>query len=134
MISFLLITHETLGESLIRCAQHIMSAPIPGLTYLTVNMHEDPDIIYRRAQALLKKIDTGGGVLLFTDIVGGTPSNIASRLIHTGHIEAIAGINLPMLVRAITYRNQSLKNVIEKALTGGQEGILYITAPDAHSL
>lgn len=128
MISFLLITHETLGESLIRCAQHIMAAPIPALTHLTVSMHEDPDIIYQHAQVLLKKIDTGAGVILFTDIVGGTPSNIASRLIQAGQIEAIAGVNLPMLVRAITYRNKPLKDVIEKALTGGQDGVVYITS------
>ncbi len=70
-------------------------------------------------------------LLLLTDIYGGTPSNVAGRLITPGRIEAVAGVNLPMLVRALTYCHQPLDVVVSKAITGGLEGVLYMTPPDA---
>lgn len=126
MVSLVLVTHESLGESLIKCARHIMCAPIPHLTHLIVPSHADPDEVCKEAKDLLKQVDEGEGVLLLTDIFGGTPSNIANRLIVPGKIEAIAGVNLPMLVRAITYSDKPLDVVIKKALLGGQDGVIYI--------
>lgn len=134
MVSLVLVTHESLGESLIKCAQHIMCAPIPHLTSLVVNSHDDPDEVFKKAQTLLASIDDREGVLLLTDIFGGTPSNIASRLIIPGKVEAIAGVNLPMLVRAITYSQKPLDIVIKKALLGGQDGVLYMSAPSNSAL
>ena len=134
MVSLVLVTHESLGESLIKCAQHIMCAPIPNLTHLIVPSHADPDKVYKEAKTSLKKVDAGEGVLLLTDIFGGTPSNIASRLIIPGKIEAIAGVNLPMLVRAITYSDKPLDMVVKKALLGGQDGIIYIKPLSTNTL
>jgi len=59
-------------------------------------------------------------------MLGGTPSNIASRLIRPGEIEAVSGVNLPMLVRALSYSQQTLDVVVSKAVTGGLEGVVYI--------
>jgi PTS system ascorbate-specific IIA component len=58
-----------------------------------------------------------------TDIYGATPSNIATRLLVPGRVEGIAGVNLPMLIRALTYRGEPLEMVVAKALSGGTEGV-----------
>ena len=72
-------------------------------------------------------------MLLLTDIYDGTPSNVAGRLITPGRIEAVAGVNLPMLVRALTYCHQPLDVVVSKAITGGLEGVLYIIPGDGNA-
>jgi PTS system ascorbate-specific IIA component len=63
-----------------------------------------------------------------TDIFGATPSNIAMRLLKPGHVEGIAGVNLPMLIRALTYRDEPLEAVVAKALSGGSEGVMRMPA------
>jgi phosphotransferase system HPr (HPr) family protein len=72
------------------------------------------------------RLEQGDGVVVLTDMYGGTPSNIASRLIDPGKVEAVAGVSLPMLVRALSYSSQPLEIVVSKAITGGLEGVLYI--------
>lgn len=113
------------------CAQHIMGRPLPNLGQLAVSKADDPDEILRRAQSLINELDDGSGVLLLTDIYGGTPSNVANRLISAGRVEAVAGVNLPMLVRALSYSHQSLEIAVSKAITGGLEGVLYML-PSSH--
>lgn len=127
MVNLVLITHESLGESLIYCVRHIMCGSVPNLFALAVKRQDNPDEVLQRAQALLHALDTGNGILLLTDIFGGTPSNIASRLIIPGKVEAIAGVNLPMLVRALTYSQQPLSVVVQKSVAGGQNGVLHMT-------
>ena len=63
-----------------------------------------------------------------TDIYGATPSNIATRLLRAGRVEGIAGVNLPMLIRALTYREEPLEAVVAKALSGGTEGVMRMPA------
>ena len=126
MVGIIIVTHYTMGEALIACAQHIMGRALPQLAQLAVSKADDPDEIMKRAQELINQLDDGSGVLLLTDIYGGTPSNIANRLIVPGHVEAVAGVNLPMLVRALTYGHQSLDIAVSKAITGGLEGVLYM--------
>ncbi|XZG70095.1 PTS sugar transporter subunit IIA [Chitinibacteraceae bacterium HSL-7] len=133
MVGILLVTHVSLGDALIACAQHIMGRPLANLAQLAVSKADDPELILARASQLISELDDGSGVLLLTDIYGGTPSNVANRLIRRGHIEAVAGVNLPMLVRALTYSHQPLDVVVSKAITGGLEGVLYILPPLSES-
>lgn len=126
MVGIIIVTHYTMGEALIACAQHIMGRALPQLAQLAVSKSDDPEELVQRAQALIRELDDGTGVLLLTDIYGGTPSNIANRLIVPGKVEAVAGVNLPMLVRALTYGHQSLDIAVSKAITGGLEGVLYM--------
>jgi len=63
---------------------------------------------------------------VLTDIYGATPSNIATRLLRPGRVEGIAGVNLPMLIRALTYREEPLDSVLAKSLEGAAEGVLRI--------
>ena len=81
---------------------------------------------FRRARALVKTLDTGDGVLIFSDIYGATPCNLATKLLQPGKIEGIAGVNLPMLVRAFTYRSRGMDTMIKKAISGGCDGVLHV--------
>ncbi|SFN01403.1 PTS system, ascorbate-specific IIA component [Formivibrio citricus] len=130
MVGIVIVTHVMLGDALLACARHIMQRDMPNLGHLAVSKADDPDEVLVRARQLCEKLDDGSGVLLLTDIFGGTPSNVANRLIQPGRIEAVAGVNLPMLVRVLTYCHQPLDVVVSKAITGGMEGVLYMLPPE----
>ncbi len=123
MIGILIVAHGTLGESLVHCASHVMGSRPPQLLQLGVGMHDDPAQMYPAVLKLVRQLDDGSGVLILTDVYGATPSNIASRAIIPGRVEGIAGVSLPMLVRALTYRNEPLRTVVAKAMSGGVEGV-----------
>ncbi len=124
MIGILIVAHGAFGESLIHCASHVLGKRPLYLRQLGVTIHDDPDAILPVAEDLIRFLDQGPGVLVFTDIYGATPSNIAARILQPGRVEGIAGVNLPMLIRAITYRDEGLEAAIEKALSGGVEGVM----------
>ena len=124
MIGILLVSHGAFGESLIHCASHVLGKRPLYVRQLGVTVHDDPDEILPTAEDLIRFLDQGQGVLVMTDIYGATPSNIATRLLRAGRVEGIAGVNLPMLIRALTYREEALETVIAKALSGGTEGVL----------
>ncbi len=127
MVGILIVAHGTLGESLIHCASHVMGSRPPQLMQIGVTVHDDPLAILPQALKFVKQLDQGKGVLVLSDIYGATPCNIAAKLLIPGKVEGVAGVNLPMLIRALTYRNEPLKIVVEKALSGGSEGVLHIT-------
>ena len=126
MIGILIISHGDLGDSLIHCANHVMGKMPKYLMHLGVTVQDDPDVVIPKALELLRQLDRGDGVLILSDICGATPCNIASRLVISSRVECLAGVNLSMLVRALTYRNESLEVVVEKAITGGKEGVMRI--------
>lgn len=129
MIGILIIAHGTLGDSLIHCATHVLGTRPPLLKQLGVSVHDDPVELLPLARALVHELneEEGGGVLVLSDIYGATPCNIACRLMEPGRVEGLSGVNLPMLVRAISYRNETLEVLVEKAIAGGTGGILHIT-------
>ena len=126
MIGILIVSHGAFGESLIHSASHVLGRRPLYLRQLGVTVHDDPDAIFPMAQDLIRFLDQGRGVLVMTDIYGATPSNIATRLLRPGRVEGIAGVNLPMLIRALTYREEPLESLIAKALAGAAEGVLRI--------
>ncbi|MEO8040068.1 MAG: PTS fructose transporter subunit IIA [Betaproteobacteria bacterium] len=123
MVGILIVAHGTLGESLIHCASHVMGTRPPQLMQIGVTVHDDPAQIVPQALRLVKQLDQGAGVLVLTDVYGATPGNIAARLLIPGRVEGVAGVNLPMLVRALTYRGEPLMTVVAKAMSGGVEGV-----------
>ena len=129
MVGILIITHGMLGDSLIHGATHVMGGRPPQLAHISVGMNDDPQAILPQALAQIASLDQGAGVLLLSDVYGATPSNIASRLLVPGKVEGVAGVNLPMLVRALTYRNEPLKTVVAKAVSGGIEGVMQMPMP-----
>lgn len=127
MIGILIIAHGTLGESLIHCANHVFGADTPHLAQMTVALHDDPSALLPRAQALIERLDQGNGVLVLSDMYGATPCNVCCRLMQPGKLEVVAGVNLPMLVRVLNYRNEPLPVLVEKAISGGREGVLEVS-------
>ena len=128
MIGILIVSHGAFGESLIHSASHVLGKRPLFLRQLGVTVHDDPEAILPVAEDLIRFLDQGGGVLVLTDIYGATPSNIAAKLLKHGRVEGIAGVNLPMLIRALTYREEPLAQLLEKALTGATEGVLRMDA------
>ena len=126
MIGILILTHGTLGESLIHCASHVLNKRPPRLKQLGVTAQDDPALLLPQARALTKELDDGAGVLILSDMYGGTPSNLASKLVAPGKIEAVAGVSLPMLIRVLTYRDRDLQTIVTKAISGGCEGVIRV--------
>lgn len=126
MIGILLITHETLGESLVQCACHVLNKRPVQLLQLGVAAGDDPNDLLPLAQQMLKLVDTGEGVLVITDIYGATPSNLAAKLLQSGKVEGLAGANLPMLLRAINYRDKGMETLLMRATGGGRDGVLNL--------
>ena len=127
MIGILIVAHGTLGESLVHCASHVMGSRPPQLLQVGVGVRDDPVSMLPHAQQMIKELDQGQGVLILSDIYGATPCNIVCKLLEPGRVEGIAGVNLPMLVRALTYRHEKLETLVEKALSGGHEGVIHFT-------
>lgn len=124
MIGILLITHGTYGEALIQNVCHVINKRPQSIAQLGVAAQDDPLDVLPLAKLLLKEVDVGEGVLILTDIYGATPANLAMKLLQPGHVEGVAGVNLPMLMRALTYREKGMETMITKAVSGGRDGIL----------
>ena len=133
MIGILIIAHGTLGESLVHCASHVLNKRPARLRQLGVTAQDDPLLLLPQARALVKELDAGSGVLILSDMYGGSPSNIASKLLVPGRVEGVAGVNLPMLIRALTYRDRPLATLVTKAVSGGCEGVLRIPPLALHN-
>jgi mannose PTS system EIIA component len=124
MIGILIVSHGAFGESLIHSASHVLGRRPVYLRQLGVAVHDDPETLLPVAEDLIRYLDQGQGVLVLTDIYGATPSNVASKLLRPGKVEGIAGVNLPMLIRALTYRDEPLEIAAQKALSGAVEGVM----------
>ncbi len=133
MIGILIISHGTLGESLIHCASHVLNKRPPRLKQLGVTAQDDPALLLPQARNLVTELESGDGVLILTDMYGGTPSNMAAKLVIPGKIEAVAGVSLPMLIRVLNYRDRSLPVIVTKAISGGCEGVLRVPAFKLHN-
>jgi len=128
MIGILIVSHGDFGEALIHSASHVLGRRPEQVRQMGVAVKDDPDAVLPKARELLRQLDTGEGVLVLTDMLGATPSNIATRLLKPGRIEGLAGASLPMLIRALTYRDEPLPALVEKAMSGGLEGVVHLTS------
>lgn len=126
MIGILIVAHGSLSDSLAGAVTHVLGARPPQLKTLQVAATDDPLHLLPKARELVSELDTGDGVLIFSDIYGATPCNLATKLLVSGRVEGVAGVNLPMLVRAFTYRDKGMETMIKKAISGGCDGVLHI--------
>lgn len=122
MVGILLLTHIPLGEAFIQAASHVFRSRPAQIEAIDVVPDQDPVEVNRLACEAIVRLDTGQGVLVITDMIGGTPSNCTAKLSCPDKVKVIAGLSLPMLLRAITYRHDVLDVVAEMALAGGQNG------------
>jgi mannose PTS system EIIA component len=128
MVGILLVTHNGLGDSLLDCVRHVTGHVPDHLKSLSVMASDDTQQKEEEARALLVQLDQGDGVLILTDIFGATPSNIARRLCQPGHIEGVAGVNLPMLLRVACGPEMPLAAMAQRALNGGRDCIVSLSA------
>lgn len=126
MIGILLVTHGSFGEALVQNACHVLNKRPPQLNQLGVAAQDDPLDLLPLARQMVSLVDAGEGVLVLTDVYGATPANLAGKLLETGRVEALAGVNLPMLLRALTYRDRDMKTLLMRARDGGRDGILNL--------
>ena len=100
MVGILLLTHAPLGQAFIAAVAHVFRGPTERFEAIDVAADEDTRAVNCKAKEAIARLDDGDGVLVITDIKGGTPSNCCNSLHDAGHVEVIAGISLPMLLRA----------------------------------
>jgi len=127
MIGILIVAHGAFGEALIHSASHVLGKRPLRVRQVGITVHDDPEAIRPQAAELVRQLDEGDGVLVLTDIYGATPGNIALKLLVPGRVEGVSGVNLPMLIRVLTYREKGLAAAVEKALSGGTEGVIHMT-------
>jgi len=107
MIGIIIVSHTNLSYALIEAAEFIKKKSYPALLPLSINIEDETtDKIIKKIQDAIKKVDLGSGVLILTDMFGGTPSNISYSFLQEGEVEVLSGVNLPILIRAIDNREK----------------------------
>jgi len=130
MTGIVIVVHTPLGGALLDCASHVLGK-VDGISVHDILPDDMPDDVAPRVLADILRADRGDGVLVLTDLVGATPANIAKRAVADAQSQGVsccvvAGLNTPMLLRAVTNRNLSLSDIREKALAGGMQGCLRV--------
>ncbi len=123
MIGLVIVTHGQLANEFIAATEHVVG-PQPNTAAICIG--PDDDMEKRRQEILdaVSKVDTGEGVILLTDMFGGTPSNLAISIMDKANVEVIAGINLPMLIKLASVRDtEDLKSAVEQAQVSGRKYI-----------
>ncbi|VAW99334.1 PTS system, mannose/fructose/sorbose family, IIA component [hydrothermal vent metagenome] len=122
-VGLLIITHKNVGKALLEAASAILgNCPLPVIT-LSIENDCDPEKKSAIVKKYIKKLDKDQGILILTDMYGSTPSNIACKHI-SKNIKAVSGLNLPMLVKIFNYPNLDLNQLINKATSGGIDGVM----------
>jgi PTS system ascorbate-specific IIA component len=128
MNAILLIAHTPLASALRAGALHVFPDAADAVAALDVLPAAAPEDTLARARAALAALPAGQGVLVLGDVCGATPCNVAQRLGDDTRTQLLAGVNLPMLLRAISYRHEPLDDMARKALDGGVRGIVTMDA------
>jgi PTS system mannose-specific IIA component len=134
MNAILIIGHAPLAHALRQCALHVFPDCAPLVSAIDVQPNLSPEetlATARIAMAQLTQLPQVKGVLVLTDIFGATPSNVAQKLVDGVTSRLITGVNLPMLLRSVSYRHEPLDALVARAVIGGTQGVMQvaITAP-----
>jgi PTS system mannose-specific IIA component len=124
MIGIDVVTHAQLGEALIGAAEFIVGDRPAGLESVSIDLAQDVDKLRDKVEAAIKKVDKRDGVLVLTDMFGGTPSNISYSFLEEDHIEVLSGVNLPILIEAVVSRDKlELAELATKLEATGKKSI-----------
>ena len=122
-IGLVVVTHVDYGASLLRAAEHILG-PVQDCVSIQVDINDDVQKTIKRLNDAVSLLDAGAGVLVLTDMFGGTPTNLSLSLLgRGGNIEVLTGVNLPMLLKVLGNRKKPLAELSELACEAGREGI-----------
>ncbi len=106
MIGIVIVTHSQLGDALIEAAGFILGSLPEGTVAVSINLKEQADALREKIAEGIKGVKTPKGVLILTDMFGGTPSNLSYSFLEEGRVEVISGVNLPMLIKAVNSREK----------------------------
>jgi PTS system ascorbate-specific IIA component len=130
MAGILIVAHTPLASALLEFVEHVFGQVPDDVFALNVPPHEAAKITFKKLNGLIEQMKSNQEILVLTDIMGATPSNVASRLASQPgnllNIQIITGVNLPMLLRAVSHRHEPLQEIVEKSLQGGQQGVIRI--------
>ena len=122
-VSGVIVTHGHLAGELLAAAEMIIG-PISHIAAVSIGWHDDVDAARDEVQRAITRVSQGRGVLLLTDMFGGTPTNIASMFLEEGVVEVITGTNLPMVIKLATASAEdSLAEIARKICDQGRQGI-----------
>ena len=107
MIGIVIATHSQLGDALIDAAEFIIGNRPETTVSVSINLNENVDQLRQKIVEGIKKVDQKEGVLILTDMFGGTPSNLSYSFLEEGRVEVISGVNLPMLIKAVEARKKT---------------------------
>tara|TARA_B100000795_G_scaffold238488_1_gene199655 strand:- start:1699 stop:2079 length:381 start_codon:yes stop_codon:yes gene_type:complete len=116
MIGILLVTHGEIGKSLINCVAHILDSAPASVDCLSINSNNDLDNYSSIISKKILNLNTGNGVLIMTDIYGATPCNLLKKFTKENEVAVITGVNLPMLVKAISERKDNLRSLVNDSM------------------
>ncbi len=124
MIGIVIVTHSNLGEALIEASEFILGSRPEAICAVSIDISESADKLRKKIADGLKKVDRKQGVLLLTDMFGGTPSNLSYSFLEEGRIEVLSGVNLPMVVKAVNSReNMALAEMATVLESYGKKSI-----------
>jgi mannose PTS system EIIA component len=123
----LIIAHAPLASALRECALHVYPECAEKVAAVDVPPHEMPDDTLARCRKMAQEFGQNG-LLVMTDIYGATPSNIAQKLVNATDHKLVVGVNLPMLIRTVCYLDESLDNLVQRALSGGMKGVMQLAS------
>lgn len=135
-VAGVIVTHGHLANELLAAAEMIVK-DISHITAVSIGWHDDVEAAHDEVERAITRVSEGGGVLLLTDMFGGTPTNIASMFLAEGKVEVVTGVNLPMVIKLASQSGEeSLAEVARRVRTQGQEGIYLageLLAPQKNS-
>ncbi|MBU2785001.1 MAG: PTS sugar transporter subunit IIA [Acidithiobacillus ferriphilus] len=134
MITIVLLTHAGLGEAFAAALQHIFGTMPPALEILEILPDQPPEEGRRRLWGLLEKINDGDAMLILNDLYGATPANLIPATLPEGRVAAVSGLNLAMLLRALSRRSDGLAAARQGALEGGVQGVADILEQRPHAV
>ena len=125
-IHILIVAHAPLASALRSCVLHVFPEVADSLHAVDVKADEPPEATLAHVRASVQAF-ANHSVLVLTDVLGATPCNIAQKMVDGQHCKMVAGVNLPMLLRTVNYRHESMDALIARALTGGAQCIVEVT-------
>jgi PTS system mannose-specific IIA component len=123
MIGLILVTHGKLAEEFLVALEHVVG-PQRQVATVCIGPHDDMESRRKEIAAAIKRVESGQGVIILTDLFGGTPSNLSISMLDSGRVEVIAGVNLPMLIRLDSARkNMDVREAVAAAREAGRKYI-----------
>ena len=125
MVGIVIVTHSELGDALIDAAEFILGNRPDTMVSVSINLKENVDKLRKKISEAIKEVDRNKGILILTDMFGGTPSNLSYSFLEEGKVEVISGVNLPILVKAANFQEKEMDlcDIAEQLETFGKKRI-----------